>query len=76
MGKKTKKSQDNRTKIIKTERDNREKRITTMKKSQTWGKRRELFGNEHASGALRAPPYIIPDHTCVARIRTITKAGP
>ena len=36
-----------------------------MKKSIKWGKRRELFENEHEGDALRASPSIIPDHTCV-----------
>ena len=35
-----------------------------MKISQKWGKHRKFFENDHASGALRAPPSIIPDHTC------------
>ena len=40
-------------------------------------KHRELFENQHASCALRAPPSTTPYHTCVlrARIRTITKTG-
>ena len=40
-------------KIIKTQRDIREKRITTMEKAQKWGKHRRFFENEHACGALR-----------------------
>ena len=62
----------------KTERENREKRMKMMKKTPKWGKRRELFENEQASGALRASPSIIysgPYVRTQARIWAITKTG-
>ena len=46
--------------MIQTERDNRKKRIKTMKKAKKWGKHRQIFEKEHANGALRASPSTTP----------------
>ena len=55
--------------MIQTERDNRKKRIKTMKKAQKWGEHRVIFEKEHANGASRASLSTTPYHTCVLRAR-------
>ena len=44
-----------------------------MKTSQKWGKHREFFENEHASGALRACPSTTPYVSDVAGITQLPK---